>query len=287
MHIGGIMSSPNLLIFGGPNSGKTHYAAQLVGRLKRNPGKLSIRVGDGSTDLSALEEVLSKLEDGNSADHTPTQQYSEINLPLQNENKQNFDLFWPDYGGEQISNLFKERAIDPQWRERLKESNGWLLFIRLSSETTYPDALSDLTAISANKSEEFKRPDIWDANAYYIELLQMLCHVAEINLTSPQNKPPIGIILSCYDEVHESEKTPADLMKSRLPLLNAFIKNTWLEEKVSIWGGSALGKKLKSNSQDDDFIDDGPENQGWVISPTDNNQNKDLSAPLAWMLDSL
>lgn len=49
------MPTPELMLLGGPNSGKTHYAGQLYGRLRRNPGLLRLRKDQGTpSDISAL-----------------------------------------------------------------------------------------------------------------------------------------------------------------------------------------------------------------------------------------
>ena len=278
------MSTPNILVFGGPNSGKTHYAAQLYGRLRRKPGKLAMRVGDGTAiNLKLLEQVLSRLEEGNAADHTPLDQYSEIRLPLKDNKGSSFDLDWPDYGGEQISQLFERREVSTEWRERLKKANGWVLFIRLDAVTTYPDALSKLTSRDANAGKA-GRPETWDDNAYFIELIQILSHVAGYQITFAGDKPPLAIVLSCYDEVHDDKKEPALVLQEKLPLFASFIHSIWAAEKISVWGVSALGKKLTNKSNDDDFIDNGPEQHGWIVT-SENEKKHDLTEPLAWVLE--
>ncbi|WP_434998501.1 hypothetical protein ACRQTN_07225 [Pectobacterium brasiliense] len=280
------MNMPNILVFGGPNCGKTHYAAQLLGRLKRKSGNLKIRVGDGSsTNLNTLEHVLTRLEDGNAADHTPADHYSEILLPLVDERDNKFELHWPDYGGEQVSNLFKSREFSSNWRVRLENSDGWVLFIRLSGETIFPEDFSRLTASATTTLDMPKRPDIWDANAYYIELIQMLCHLAGRNISYSTDKPPLALVLSCYDELNPEDKTPSIFLQKKLPLFFSFIHSIWPADKLSVWGVSSLGKELNFNSNDDAFIDDGPENQGWVIRPHSLDKNDDLTQPLSWVLE--
>ncbi len=282
------MKNAEILLLGGPNSGKTHYAGQLFGRLKRRPNHIKIRSGDGtSVNLTDLDDVLTKLEDGNAAEHTRADQYSDILFPLIDNNGNVIDLYWPDYGGEQLSQVFKQREIPSDWRKRLQHSDGWMIFIRLSGEKTYPDALIKLASISNTTPEETTRPDIWDANAYWVELLQMMCHAAGIGLSSKAGKPPLAIILSCFDEVFDKEKEPEDILKSKLPLFYSFIRATWAKETTSIWGVSSLGKTLTSKSNDEDFKDNGPEYQGWVIPPGETQKYDNLTAPLSWILDRI
>ncbi|WP_421420502.1 hypothetical protein ACN9JF_17275 (plasmid) [Pseudoalteromonas lipolytica] len=280
------MKTPEILLLGGPNSGKTHYAGQLYGRLKRRPNNLKIRSGDGSSvNLIALEGVLTNLEDGNAAEHTPSEQYDQILFPLVDSKSNELDLYWPDYGGEQLKLLFEQREVPSAWRERLESSDGWLLFIRLSSETTYPEAITKLASLPEQRPEKSLRQETWDANAYWIELLQVLCSVANYGITSKESKPPLAILLSCFDEYHIEGKEPKEVLKQKLPLFYQFISSNWLENDLSVWGVSALGKNLSHDSNDDGFIDDGPEYQGWVIPHNETSENSDLTAPICWLID--
>ena len=70
-------------------------------------------------------------------------------------------------------------------------------------------------------------------------------------------------------------------------MLASYLVSNWDEDKLSIWGLSALGKELTEASKDEDFIDEGPENQGWVISPNETIEQKniDLTLPIKWLLN--
>ncbi|MEM6184991.1 hypothetical protein [Shewanella vaxholmensis] len=281
------MLKPEIILLGGPNSGKTHYAGQFYGRLQRNPGELKLRK-DNSTpsDLSALENVLQRLENGNAADHTPTETWAEIVLPLVDSLGRHIELIWPDYGGEQLREVFKNREVPFSWQERLITADGWFLLIRLSGEILYPDALSKLTKHHSVGEGQKERAGNWDANAYWIEILQLLAHVAGLSSSSKRIKPKLTVLLSCYDELETEDQTPIDVLRKKLPLFESYITSNWDTNSVSVWGLSSLGKALQSESKDDAFIDEGPEYQGWVIKPEGGAPDSDLSKPLAWLLGS-
>jgi hypothetical protein len=46
-------------------------------------------------------------------------------------------------------------------------------------------------------------------------------------------------------------------------------------------GLSSLGRALDKRSQNT-FVDNGPENQGWIISP-DDHEKADLTSPIVWI----
>lgn len=290
------MRKPELLLLGGHNSGKTHYAGQLYGRVNYQPGRLTLRREQGTpTDLTALEEVWNALNEGRVASHTSRDTSVEVVLPLQDAKGRPLDLHWPDYGGEQLSAIFDERRVTEAWRQRLLKSEAWVLLIRLHSEITYPDELDKLVGRASMQSENKTRPAAsgdkcegkWDANAYWVELLQLLLHVAGRGTVQRLHRPRLAVLLSCYDEIDAPSATPRQTLALRLPLLSAFIHSVWAADDVSIWGLSALGKTLLPNSADPDFSQRGPEEQGWVIAPEGGEQDKDLTRPLAWLLESL
>nr|WP_239057690.1 hypothetical protein [Pseudodesulfovibrio sp. JC047] len=275
------------MLLGGPNSGKTHYAGQLYGRLQRNPGVLQMR-GQGATpeNLRILEEVLNSLEEGCAAGHTSATTWEDIQLQLEDESGRAIDLNWPDYGGEQLKAITDDRQVSEQWQTRLETSTGWVLLIRLNSETTYKENLPNLLKREGNP----RIADIeneWDANARIVELLQILLHIASKGIAHRLETPRLIVLLSCYDEIETKDLSPHEVLNSYLPLVSSFIQSNWVPEAYSVWGLSSLGCLLEPDSNNDDFIDEGPEYQGWIVPPNGSNEDPDLSKPLAWLLEEL
>ncbi|MDV6344772.1 hypothetical protein [Nitrosomonas sp. Is37] len=278
------MLTPEIVLLGGPNSGKTHYAGQLYGRLKRSPSLLKLR--GTPTNLSALEEVLHSLEAGHAAGHTASGTWAEVLFPLEDTNGHHLDLCWPDYGGEQLKSVFTQREVSDTWRTQLCKANGWLLLIRLKNERTYPDRLAELAnpPRASHHTSPTTQNDAWDANAYWVELLQILLHVAGLSMISRLKEPRLAVLLSCYDELEGTDSLkPKQIFANYLPLAANFIQSLWAADGVSIWGLSALGRLLQPDSEDEDFINQGPEYQGWIVTP-EGRQESDLSLPLAWLL---
>jgi len=279
------MHTPELVVLGGPHSGKTHFGGQLYGRMQRKPGRLRLRREQGTpTDLSAFAEVLRCLENGHAADHTATNTWAEVSLPLVDTLGNAIDLRWPDYGGEQIRQVFDTRSVPAAWQARLAKADGWVLLIRLGMETTYRDAIEELAKHTEERTPNTVRPGKWDANAWWVELLQLLLHVAGVGVVARIQRPRLAVLLSCYDELRKGEEPPREVLAEVLPLVSTFIESNWSEDAVSIWGLSALGKLLEKNSEDESFIDNGPEAHGWVVPPEGGLQDTDLTRPLAWLV---
>jgi hypothetical protein len=131
------------------------------------------------------------------------------------------------------------------------------------------------------------RAGSWDANARLVEMLQLLLHVSGFGFAHPLARPRLAVMLTCFDEVTPSEHTPREVLANRLPLLMSFIDANWQPGSASVWGWSSLGRLLTLESSDDEFIDGGPELQGWVVPPGGSARSDDLTLPLAWLLDVL
>lgn len=284
------MKTPDVVLLGGSNSGKTHYTGQLYGRLQSGNGTLKLRRTEGAPDdLSALKEVLECLEDGNAASHTHSDTWTDVKLPLVDSSGFEFDMHWPDYGGEQLKHVISDRVVNANWQEGLSNANAWVLLIRLNAEVTYGDAMEQLAERKQqggiNTDSGAARSDQWDANAKWVEKLQILLHVSKQGTVKKTNSPKIAVLLSCYDEIEDQKGTPSDVLRRRLPLLASFIRNNWKDDAVSVWGLSALGQTLTKDSYAEEFVENGPETQGWVIGPDGGDENSDITLPLKWLLD--
>lgn len=280
------MSGPadTLLVLGFANSGKTHFGAQLLDRLRVGDGR--VRLGDFPTDLSALEEALRQLQGGVAAKHTPIETYAELPLSLRSRAAGEVSLVWPDYGGEQLRMILEKRRVPSKWASRLAASDRWMLFVRPSTLHTHETVPQRLEARFEKGAPQADPPATkWDDNARFVEMLQLLLYAAGKSVSSPLTWPRVAVMLSCWDELPqpELERAPAQLLAGYLPLLNEFLVSNWRAEAWSVWGLSSLGKSLSSDHPDADFVDKGPSTQGYAVR-RDATKTRDLTEPLEWLI---
>jgi hypothetical protein len=280
------MSTADVLVLGGPSTGKTHYAGQLLGRLRHDrQGRLRLRVG-GADDLGKLEEVLACLEEGRAAGHTPAGTWTGIKCHLETRDGTDVLLEWPDYAGERLFSVIDSRLLALEWRNSVHTAQAWMLFIRPSILHLYEDLVSRPTGLPPGHTRS-KMKDVggegWDDRARYVEMLQMLLFAAGRSTSKLLSLPRLAVVLSCWDEL-EDAGTPEEVFAKRLPLLYAFVRNTWLEDAWSIWALSSLGRALRPDERDEDFALQGPEKFGFVIPPGSTEHDPDLTAPVAWLL---
>lgn len=281
------MEGPDVLVLGGSGTGKTHYAGQLLGRMRHDrSGQLRLCPG-GVDDLSKLEEVLACLEEGRAAGHTPAETWTGIRCALETDDGSAVVLEWPEYAGERLFAIVDRRSMPDEWRGSVRHASGWMLFIRPSTLKLYEDLLVRPTDVEPQHSSS---PTAtvdgarWDDRARYVELLQMFLFAAGKSTHELVDAPRLAVILSCWDELTGEQRTPEQLLADRLPLLNAYIRSTWRDGYWSVWGLSSLGRKLHNDEPDEDFRTHGPENFGYVLRPEETTQDRDLTSPVAWLL---
>ena len=281
------METPEVLVIGGSGVGKTHYAGQLLGRLRHDrQGKLRVPAG-GVGDLSKVEEVLSCLEEGRAAGHTPAETWASISFKLETSGGKNVLMEWPEYAGERLSAIVEQHSIPVEFRTSLEKATKWILFVRPKLLQIYEDLLERPPAVAPKHSQSngsLVDAKGWDDRARYVELLQMLLYAARRSTFHRISRPRLAVVLSCWDELEEPG-TPEETLATRLPLVHAFIRSTWQDRAWSVWGLSSLGRALSQDDRDAEFAEKGPEHFGYVIPPGSTEPITDLTAPVAWLLE--
>ncbi len=280
----------SVLILGGPNTGKSHYAFQLFGRLRVGGCNLELR--RTPDNISLFEAGLQRLNQGLAATHTSMDTYLECTLPLRLGDRK-VDVCWPDYDGEQLFRQVTQRRITQSWKDRLRSADAWMLFIRLAITQRLKDVLADPleaeipTAKGTPKEDGglFHRADELSGQAKLIELLQMLLHVRRVDISRPTLAPMLGVVISCWDELGADKvMAPEDLLSKQAPLICQFLQANWDPKSRHIMGLSSTEKPLSKETPDEGYKAKGPECFGFAID-RNGMETRDLTLPISMLLD--
>lgn len=265
----------NILIIGGPNSGKTHFGGQLYLRFRSD--ECNYKISTPPEDLTIFQEVVDCLSDGRSAAHTNVNSHKNISLEVIDSKGYVTSISFPDYGGEQVKQIVGSKQINEFWRNQIQGSNNWMFFIRLDEVVEIEDIVNrPLPESVSTKSKTGTALKISD-NAFFVELLQMLLFAKQVSLKQNITIPKLMIVLSCWDTLKLDKGTiPAMLLKSKLPLFYEFISNLWNERNLDIVGVSSTEKTLSDKNSDDEYLNNSPENFGYAIL-SDGKKEKDLT----------
>ena len=277
------MKDRTILVLGGPKSGKTHYGAQLTIRLTKRTSALKFY--EQPENLGLFEEPMQCLGRGRLAKHTPVAISKDVVLPIEFANGERARVVWPDYGGEQIQEMFRSRIVPSVWSERAGVADGWLLMIRPELFRATRDLLHrPLKDFEPKAAPTTPLPE-WMPEAALVELLQMLLFVRRIGRESRIVAPRLIIAVTCWDESNTAGVVvkPHEIILKLAPMLSNFVKGLWETSSFTVVGVSALGKTLSATIDDEDFVDLGPHRQGFVVLP-DGDKTDDLTWPLSKLL---
>ena len=273
----------NILIIGGPNSGKTHFGGQLYLRFRSD--ECNFKISTPPEDLTVFREVVDCLANGRSAERSNVDLHQNLSLEVCDAENNKISLSFPDYGGEQVRKIVNNRMISELWKSKILTSNNWMFFIRLDEVTEIEDIVNRSlpeTVDTNNKADSVLK--ISD-NAFFVELLQMLLFIKQVSIKQSITTPKLMVVLSCWDTLKLDEgKIPAVLLKEKLPLFYEFINNIWDEKKLNIVGLSSTGKTLNNKESDDDYLNNSPENFGYVILPN-GQKEKNLTILITEAID--
>lgn len=268
--------SNQVLVLGGPDSGKTTYLLQLYGRAAE--GDNQVRLRGAVESQAAIKDGLARLASGRPAGHTPNGTETSLTLPLvDSESGREWDVTVPDYAGEDLRRVGIALRLTDRWRGLAAESDHWVVMVRLSQHPDIPDLIDrPVGELARAGAQQAARADAnsLPIDMFLVELLQLLQHGrTQIGEASDLR---VSVVLSCWDELGQPNgKLPSDFVREQLSLLDSYCTTTF-GSRYRAFGLSSQGRELTEEDPDAQFIDEGPETMGWLVCE-DGSHDPDLT----------
>ncbi|MGN7722276.1 TRAFAC clade GTPase domain-containing protein [Chitinophaga sp. 22620] len=262
----------NTLIIGKPKSGKTTFLAQLYLRVRKRKGQITL--WKAPANIKVIEDAIARLSAGEEPQSTPLQSNEEMVLPIAIDNQQS-ELICPDYGGEQVSHMVELMEYQEKWRQRVQQSDHWLLFLRPGAVVNYYDLSNGghekLQTMRSNG--QLKSP--LSEQCHMIELLQALLYLRNIGTRQRISSPSLMVVLTCWDELTDPA-IPQKYLRENLPLMHDFIEASWHLSSWKICGLSAQEFPLHDDPAKERYRQELPESFGYYIAH-DGTKHKDIT----------
>lgn len=266
-----------VLVLGGAGAGKTTFLVQLHGRM--SAGASALKARQAAASLAPIEEAYRRLQQGKAVGHTAQGTDVTLEVPAVDSQGRSVDILIPDYAGEDLLRAVVDRTFPTRWRNAATEAAEWLMLIRLTKHTLLPDVLTRPIGELAWGSidEPSAGPLALPSDMATVELLQALLYARGQEERGERSLPRLTIALSCWDELHDVAEgvRPGDVLAERAALIDSFCRATW-GNGYQVMGLSAQGCALDDAQPAADFLDNGPERMGWMVTP-DGTRNPDLT----------
>lgn len=269
-------------LIGTSNVGKTTFMAQLYQRLESGRGHLRSR--KAPEHLTVIQTAAENLARGVAVEHTPTGTLDSLDLYATGPSG-DVDLHLPEYSGETlVTTILSGRVVPDEW-ETVISAGHWILFIRpgaIADIRSIVDRPIQMSASGDDLDDDRTSPDFEEplsASVYLVELLQILRYSARTERVGAE-LPRLTVVLTCWDELDLPDGSlPDDVFSSRLGLVREYVMSAWHHDAIRVFGLSAQGTRLEQTTPNEEFVDNGPSEMGYVITP-DGRKEVDLTGLL-------
>jgi len=282
-------SNANILLMGGPATGKSNYIFRLW--LAMDDGRGRLKKDSLPDQLDYLNGGAQMLLGGQFAPRTPRDTFNRVEIPFQlAEIGRKGKLIVPDISGEDCDRHYTERQWSSEWEDRIPRCEGCLVFLRESVLHT-PLSWIDVSQLLGVVDEQKAEPDkLAPTQVLLVEWLQFIRQALD-DTRGYSFIPRIAIIVAAWDELGEeiAEEGPDVFLEQFTPLLHHFIEMNRGRFEVMVFGTSVVGGDLAEDSEfRERYLKSNPHESGYVVYTSEGalKQSDDITIPVAWILGS-
>jgi energy-coupling factor transporter ATP-binding protein EcfA2 len=280
----------HISIIGLPGSGKTTLLAALW-HMVREPGAVTklkfAHLSQGNYEH--LNNLAKLWRAGKIQQRTQTSGMKTVAMQLKDASEQVVAVSFPDVPGEDFDRMWEERELDPAMVETLAAPAIVLVVngdtIKLPAWIVDRNAVAKGAGLPPVEDEPVAwSPTLAPTQVRLVELLQMLMS-GDLNV-GPRR---LAILISAWDKVEGEELDPAELVATKLPLLDQYLRSNRDPWTWRVWGLSAQGGPYEDPEKDEHFPEtealrelDRPSDRIKVVDGT--ATVTDITVPLEWLI---
>ena len=277
-------------IIGLPGSGKTTFLAALWHMVREEGAVTALKFHTMSQDnYEHLNALAKRWRKGNIQLRTQQGGMKKVVMRLKDTAGRSIEVTFPDVPGEEFSRMWEDREVDEATAETLVAEGIVLLIngdrIQLPAWIIERMAVAKVAGLPYDESEVVDwSPGLAPTQVQVVELLQML--MSDELGVGPRR---LAILLSVWDRAEGEELAPEELLATKLPMLDQYLRNgrdpwTW-----RVWGLSAQGGMYEDPDKGEQFDETArlrdlarPSDRIKLVSGTD--ASTDITGPIAWLV---
>ncbi len=278
----------NIILVGGPNSGKSNYIARLWISLSKKEGRLfAPRMPD---KIDYVERLVKHLFAGDFVARSDSSLHEQgndlvVDVAVRDANPEvSASLVVPDVLGEVWKSAVVDSRLAQRWHDMLATSTCALLFLHANDKGNCA-ALDWVTAgplLAGGMGDETEATQL-PTQVSLCELLRMLDDL----LFKGDCRPRVAIIVAAWDKLDPTERASAPIkyIEKQFPLFAGRLRDE-LEVDVRVFGLSVVGGDLSDPTFRDVLLEEGVLGHGYVVFEQSGKveESKDVTVPLQWLL---
>jgi len=281
----------HLSIVGLPSSGKTTFLAALWHMVREHGSTTALSFDSLSQDnYEHLNALAKRWRFGKIQQRTQVSGAKDVTMRLKDVAGQKVAVSFPDLPGEDFARMWERRELEKSMLETLTAP---ALVLLVNGDTIrMPDWVVERMALTKKMRTEPSKvePEDWSADlaptqVKLVDLLQMLMS-GDLDIGERR----LALLISAWDKVEGEKQTPVEILASKLPLLDQYLRSgrdpwTW-----HVWGVSAQGGVYEDPEKQESFPETDKlrelERASDRIKVVDGNAiSSDITQPLKWLID--
>jgi hypothetical protein len=280
------MAEKEIIIVGGPGSGKSNYLARFWLAVHSESNNLILTTPP--EDLLYIEGITAHLLQNKFVPRTePEERAREFNIGLHSKDGSiQAQITVPDMYGEIWKKAVATYEIPENWLYTLRRSSQAILFVRIRNENNIQplDWVNSQELLKAGLGEE-SNSEI----PTQIALLELLRFIEENINKSIVNRPKVAVLVTAWDllDANESIESPYTYLEKQFPLFAGRLAD--IESlNVKVFGCSIVGGDLSDQEFEQTFQELKIEEVGYIVYEDENGniiKSNDVTKPINWLLE--
>ena len=281
----------HISIIGLPASGKTTFLAALWHMVREVGAQTSLRFARLSTGHYDHLNALAKLwRAGKIQQRTQLSGLRTVGMRLTNAAGRTVEVTFPDIPGEDFSDMWETRELEEGLAPLL--SARAIALIVNGDTIRFPHWIAERNALheKVGIKPEPMQPVDWkpEQAPTQVKLVALLQFLMSRQLSVGPRR--LAVLISCWDKVAAEEMSPEELLASKLPLLDQYLRNRRDPWDWRVWGLSAQGGDYEDPDDKDTHLAatagllelDRPSDRISVVDGSDDTT--DITRPLDWLI---
>jgi len=283
-------TDPDVSIIGLPESGKTTLLAA-IWHMVREAGSVTALKFDGLSEgnYEHVSGLAKRWRAGKKQQRTQTSGMKVVSMRLKTPLGRSVEVSFPDIPGEDFSGMWEKREVD-QAMVRTLEAKAIVLIVN-GDTIKFPAWIVEQTAIAKGAGINPAEADVVDWSPHLAPTQVQVVELLQFLMTGDLFVGPrkLAVLISAWDEVAGDGLDPEEILSTKLPLLDQYLRNGRDPWRWRVWGVSAQGGVYEDQEKGEQLEVtaalrdlDRPSDRIKVVDGK--TESTDITLPLEWLI---